>query len=297
MRQQKMSVAKAADIAAKATAAGASAVFSPFIPAPSHAAEIFAVPVPTAPPLSVQQLQELIRLQTLLQQQQKQGHQPQPHLTHPLLQPGLYPATSALAAPTSYISLETATSDASAAAVAYYSDVEFAVQLCQEFIAEEVPNNPVAVALKDACDVFRRILSLQQQPTAKSQLLTALNAAGPRADPSLTSRASALLNRQPTWPLHEALIRFNVPLFRQKRSWLGSKQWYQRFYVLRGRRLYHSNGKNGFPDSRIGTFAYVQSKPVPDQHCCINLSGARAVLCIPHSFFPPPSHDDAQAAA
>jgi hypothetical protein len=33
MRQQKMSVAKAADIAAKATAAGASAVFSPFIPA------------------------------------------------------------------------------------------------------------------------------------------------------------------------------------------------------------------------------------------------------------------------
>jgi serine/threonine protein kinase len=225
-------------------------------------------------------LDDLMRLQNsyLQLQQQQQQHsntlQLPVHQLH-ISQPAGYPSPSAPPPPV-HFSLEHVTSDTYAATATYFSDIEFALytalQLCQEnFEAEVMEKDSVSIQMKQACDVFRRILLLQPQPSAKAHLLTVFNMTKHGADPSLSARAMAQLDRQPTWPRHAHFFCFDKYLFRLTRH--GSKKWIKRLFVLRGRRLYHTNGKNGFPDSLVGTMAFIRSKPVPDGHYCIDLRG------------------------
>ena len=60
-----------------------------------------------------------------------------------------------------------------------------------------------------------------------------------------------------------------------------SKKWFARFFLLRGSRLYYSDGKNGHPDTQDGTLAFMRSKPAPDGRYCVDLQGmlTRARTC------------------
>jgi hypothetical protein len=95
---------------------------------------------------------------------------------------------------------------------------------------------------------------------------------------ALIPRAAQLLARQPAWPRHEALLRFELPLFVWKQHLLFKKEWASRFVVLRGSRLYYSNGKSGHPNSLEGSLAFMRSNPAPDGHYCVDLHGMRALL-------------------
>ena len=94
----------------------------------------------------------------------------------------------------------------------------------------------------------------------------------------LTSQAEQLLARQPAWPRHEALLRFDLPLQRLTTQYIFTKKWFPRFFVLRGSRLYYSKGKSGHPDSLEGSLAFMRSNPAPDGHYCVDLHGMRALL-------------------
>jgi hypothetical protein len=80
----------------------------------------------------------------------------------------------------------------------------------------------------------------------------------------------------PAWPRHEALLRFDLPLFVLKRNLLLKNEWASRFVVLRGSCLYYSDGKSGHPDSLEGSLAFMRSNPAPDGHFCFDLKGACA---------------------
>jgi hypothetical protein len=88
------------------------------------------------------------------------------------------------------------------------------------------------------------------------------------------ARAVALLNRQPAWPRHQELLRFELPLQRLTRHLLVTMKWFPRFFVLRGQRLYYSDGDNGHADSKEGTLSFVRSDPAPDGRYCVNLNGS-----------------------
>jgi hypothetical protein len=91
----------------------------------------------------------------------------------------------------------------------------------------------------------------------------------------LIVQARKVLYRQPDWPQIEPLLRFDLPLQRLTTHFIFSHQWFTRFFCLRGRRLYYSDGKNGFPDTREGTLEYVGSNPDPDGRYCVELNGAQ----------------------
>ncbi len=232
------------------------------------------------PPAQHSSFEDLLRLQSsyLQMQQQQQLYNPLqlPARQLQISQSVGYPTPSTPLAPMLVTSApvhfcsEHVTSDTFAATFAYFSDIEFALQLCQDNCSSQYIEDSVCVQFKQACDVFRRILLVQPQASAKSHLLTVLHG----ADPSLSARAQALLDAQPSWPRHEHLFRFDKHLFRLTRTGFSQK-WVMRNFLLRGRRLYHTNGKNGFPESLVGTEAFIRSKPEPDGHYCIDLRGAR----------------------
>ena len=95
------------------------------------------------------------------------------------------------------------------------------------------------------------------------------------------ARARELLGRQPAWPQHEALLRFDLPLQRLTTHMMFSKKWFPRFFCMREQRLYYSDGKNGHPDTQDGTLAFMRSKPAPDGRYCVDLQGmlTRAPTC------------------
>jgi serine/threonine protein kinase/ribosomal protein L13E len=134
----------------------------------------------------------------------------------------------------------------------YYFDVEFASQLCSEFAAAERGDAELSSRLSQAHDALQLIVD--------NNLLL-------RSPPS---------NLQPSWPRHEALLRFDLPLFVWKQHLLYKKEWASRFVVLRGSCLYYSNGKNGHADSLEGSLAFMQSNPAPDGRYCLDLKGACA---------------------
>ena len=92
---------------------------------------------------------------------------------------------------------------------------------------------------------------------------------------ALVSRAHHLLHSS-AWPQHEALLRFDLPLQRLTTHMMFSKKWFPRFFCMRERRLYYSDGKNGHPDTQDGTLAFVRSKPAPDGRYCVDLHGTHA---------------------
>ena len=136
----------------------------------------------------------------------------------------------------------------------YYRDVEFASQLCSEFAAAERGDAELSSRLLQAHDALQLIVD---------------------HNPLLRSPPSG---REPAWPRHEALIRFDLPLFVQKQHLLFKKEWASQFVVLRGSRLCYSNGKSGYPDSLEGSLAFMRSNPAPDGHYCVDLHGMRARL-------------------
>ena len=90
--------------------------------------------------------------------------------------------------------------EARALAKLIYTDVEFASQLCSEFAAAESSNPVLSAHLSKAHDAL--------------QLIVEHNA-------HLKSSPS---ERQPAWPRHEALIRFDLPLHRLTTHLLVSKK-------------------------------------------------------------------------
>jgi hypothetical protein len=132
----------------------------------------------------------------------------------------------------------------------YYSDVEFASQLCREFAAAKRGDAELSSRLSQAHDALQLIVD---------------------HNPLLRSPPSG---RQPAWPRHEALILFDLPLLRLTPQYMFTKKWISRFFVLRGSRLYYSNGKSGHPDSLEGSLAFMRSNPKPDGHYCLDLTGA-----------------------
>ena len=97
---------------------------------------------------------------------------------------------------------------------------------------------------------------------------------------ALVSRAQHLLDSS-AWPQHEALLRFDLPLQRLTTHMMFSKKWFPRFFCMRERRLYYSDGKNGHADTQDGTLAFMRSKPAPDRRYCVDLQGmlTRARTC------------------
>jgi ribosomal protein L13E len=141
----------------------------------------------------------------------------------------------------------------------YYRDVEFASQLCSEFAAAERGDAELSSRLSQAHHALQLIVD--HNPLLRSPLS----------------------GRQPAWPRHEALIRFDLPLFVRKQHLLFMKEWASRFVVLRGSRLYYSKGESGHPDSLEGSLAFMRSNPVPDGHCCLDLKGACS-RCVTSTF-------------
>ena len=139
-----------------------------------------------------------------------------------------------------------------AAARQYYSSVEFAFQLCREFAAAEASDGELSAALGNACEMLERIL-------AHNALLKCSDC-------------------QPTWPRHTALLRFDLPLHRLTTHNDASREWFPRFFLLRGSRLYFSDGTQGHPDSREGTLAFMQLDPAPDGRYCVDVQGMRAAV-------------------
>ncbi len=150
----------------------------------------------------------------------------------------------------SIISIEGSTPKALAAAKLYYSSIDFAFQLCRELAAAERSNAELSQALEHASKMLERIV-------AHNVLLKS-------SDP------------QPAWPRHKALLRFDLPLQRFTTHNFFTKKWILRFFVLRGSRLYYSNGKSGHSDTLEGSLAFMRSNPAPDGHCCLDLKGACA---------------------
>jgi hypothetical protein len=145
-------------------------------------------------------------------------------------------------------------------AMKYYSDVEFASQLCSEFAAAESRDPELSLLLTEAhCTL---------------QLIVTHNA----------HLKSLLCQHQAAWPRHEALMRFDLPL-QCLESGLSatkeSKEWVNRFFLLRGSRLYYSDGENEYPNTQDGTLAFMRSKPAPDGRYCVDLQGmpTRARTC------------------
>jgi hypothetical protein len=137
--------------------------------------------------------------------------------------------------------------------------VEFASQLCSEFAAAERGDAKLSSRLSQAHDALQLIVdhnTLLQSPTSE---------------------------RQPAWPRHKTLQRFDLPLQRLTTHLLVSKKWFPRNMSLRGSRLYYSDGNNGHPDTAAGTLAYMQSNPAPDGRYCLDLKGASA-CCVTSAF-------------
>jgi len=150
----------------------------------------------------------------------------------------------------SIISVKDATSQAIAVAKAYLQDIEFASQLCGEFAASE-SNPSLSGPLSDAFKMLNLIVDHN----------------------SLLKSFHFPFERQPAWPLHKALLRFDLPLQRLTKDWHLTLKWFPRFFSMRGHHLYYSDGKNGYPDTRDGTLAFVQSNPAPDGRYCVDLKG------------------------
>jgi ribosomal protein L13E len=146
--------------------------------------------------------------------------------------------------------------DMLAQAQLYYRDVEFASQLCSEFAAAVRGDAELSSRLSQAHDALQLIVD---------------------HNPLLRSPPS---ERQPAWPRHEALLRFDLPLQRITTHLLVSKKWFPRNMSLRDSRLYYSDGKNGHPDTAAGTLAFMRSNPAPDGRYCVDLHGMRAVLLL-----------------
>ena len=87
--------------------------------------------------------------------------------------------------------------------------------------------------------------------------------------------------QSPAWPRHEVLLRFDLTLHRLTSQNYFFKKWIPRFFILRGSRLYYSNGKGGYPDSLEGSLAFMRSNPQLDGRHCIDLTGKRAPPSVP----------------
>jgi hypothetical protein len=157
-----------------------------------------------------------------------------------------------MAASYSIISPDVVEPEAVGRAQLYYSDIEFASQLCNEFAAAESSNSELSTNLSNAHNALQLILEHNTR---------------------LKTSSSSHLRR---WPRHAALLRFDLPLHRLTTQYLLFKKWIPRFFILRGSRLCYSDGEADHPDSLEGSLAFMRSNPAPDGRHCIDLTGKRA---------------------
>jgi hypothetical protein len=95
---------------------------------------------------------------------------------------------------------------------------------------------------------------------------------------NMVPKAEAVLQDQPSWPNAHALQKFSLSLERYTtRMKFFPKKWIPRFFVLSNGRLYHSDGSNGYPDSKEGTLSFVRSDPAPGTRHCVDLRGSCAI--------------------
>jgi hypothetical protein len=82
------------------------------------------------------------------------------------------------------------------------------------------------------------------------------------------------------WPNVDLLQNFSFPLQRLTTYMKSRKKWYSRFFVIQNHRLYYSDGKNGYPDSKEGTLSFVSSDPQPGRRYCVDLAGSSPYISL-----------------
>jgi hypothetical protein len=159
---------------------------------------------------------------------------------------------------------------ATAKNVSFRDELDRVDRLQVRQVEEEEEQALMAGDIPQAEQLRHRIVQLQAEAAQRlkecDEAVAALS--------KLTSQAQQLLARQPAWPRHEILLRFDLTLQRLTTQFVFTKKWFSRFFVLMGSRLYYSDGKNGHPDTAAGTQAYMQSNPAPDGRYCVDLKGA-----------------------
>ena len=163
---------------------------------------------------------------------------------------------------------------AAAKNVSFRDELDRVDRLQVRQVEEEEEQALQAVDIPRAEQLRHRILQLQAEAAQRlkecDEVVASLS--------KLTSQAEQLLARQPPWPRHEALLRCDLPLQRLTTHFLVNKKWFPRNMLLRGSRLYYSDGKNGHPDTAAGSLAFMRSNPAPDGRYCVDLHGMRALL-------------------
>ena len=173
----------------------------------------------------------------------------------------------------SIVLTETSDPEELARAKAYYSDVQFARLLCCEFAAAESSNASLSTPLCKARDTLGLIVAYNTHLSRNARdTLGAIVSYSSNSTP-------APHRRQPTWPQHEALLRFDLPLQRLTTQFPMTKKWIPRFLCMRGHRLYMSGSKSIYPDTLEGALAFYRSNPAPDGLYCMDLHGLRAHRC------------------
>jgi hypothetical protein len=153
--------------------------------------------------------------------------------------------------------MKNASSQTLVMAKAYLHDIEFASQLCTEIVASEGSNSSLSGPVSDALKMLELIVNDNRL---------------------LQSQHHVHVDRQPAWPQHEVLLRFDLQLYRLTKHFKVTQKWIPRFFSMRGCRLYYSDGKNGFPNTRDGTLSFAQTNPSPDGRYCIELQGMDETL-------------------
>jgi hypothetical protein len=195
------------------------------------------------------------------------------------------------------------------ATIIYYRNMSFAAALCRECSDAEAAeaNSTNAAHYAAASKTLYNIVACEGSPSSAdtlSNLLAQAQLAVPQIEEAqsaaaaakdfpkatelqlmrasimrLASEADDVLKSKPSYPATASLLSFSLPLLRHTNKFGLSKTWVQRHFVLSGRRLYHADGDNGFPNSRDGTLAFVRSKPPLSKRHCLDLGGCTVAAC------------------
>ncbi len=204
MRQEKVSATKVAATAAKVSTAVAAPHISPPDVPPFHAASgpsaityisspapppAAAIAVGAAPPIvppTVAPVPSSLP-HTVASAPSSSSHEYSP----PTLAPKpVSPPSSSVLFPSALSFLKSAVSDAAAAAIAYYDDIEFAAQLCGDAASQHGTTYALSVPLQEACISLQRILA-SKPPSMPSKVIVTFALADAesllQADPGLKS--------------------------------------------------------------------------------------------------------------
>ncbi len=175
---------------------------------------------------------------------------------------------------------------AAATSSSFHNELDRVDKLQIRVVEEELQQVLQAGDIPQAEQLHHRMVQLQS--AAAQRLKECDEAVSSLA--KLTSQAGQLLARQPAWPRHKALLRFDLPLQRLTRFFILAKKWKQSCCVLRGRYLYCIPSLNSwccsnrvsanpvpFPTNQDSLARMLnESSHLPDGHFCADLQGMRA---------------------